>query len=211
MTSRQDRQGARTPADLERRYDFRKSFSEVMGAARAAEGQALKAANDVKLMEGQMTEIRSDLEGVTLRVSSTENVTAEQLTITQQMQEELQGKATVQQLTEVQTAADGLKVTVSEVQTILDEKADRTEVEEITEVFIFGDDGLTISNSATGMGIGISEKQVQFTGGENPTTVITPNEMETTNLQIGERLDLGDFSFLPRTNGNLSFRYTGGQ
>lgn len=211
MTSRQDRQGARTPADLERRYDFRKSFSEVMGAARAAEGQALKAANDVKLMEGQMTEIRSDLEGVTLRVSSTENVTAEQLTITQQMQEELQGKATVQQLTEVQTAADGLKVTVSEVQTILDEKADRTEVEEITEVFIFGDDGLTISNSATGMGIGISEKQVQFTGGESPTTVITPNEMETTNLQIGERLDLGDFSFLPRTNGNLSFRYTGGQ
>lgn len=158
-----------------------------------------------------MTEIRSDLEGVTLRVSETENVTAEQQTITQQLQTEMQGKATVQQLTEVQTTADGLRVSVSEVQTIIDEKADRSEVTEITEVFVTGSDGLTIANSSTGMGIGISEKQVQFTGGADPTTVITPNEMETTNFRVGERMDLGEFSFLPRTNGNLSFRYTGGQ
>ena len=100
--SKQDRQGVRTPADLERRYDFRKSFSEVMGAARAAENQALKAQNDVKLMEGQMTEIRSDLEGVTIRVSATETVTGDLHEATEQLKEDMQTKATVQQLTEIQ-------------------------------------------------------------------------------------------------------------
>lgn len=208
--SKQDRQGARTPADLERRYDFRKSFSEVMGVARAAEGQAIKAQDEVKIVQGQMTEIQSDLDGVTLRVSATETVTGDLHEATEQLKEDMQTKATVQQLTEVKTAADGLRVTVSEVQTVLDGKADQVEVTEITEHFIFGTEGLTITNSGTGMGINVSEKKVEFTGGGDPTTVITPNEMETTNLRVGAQLDLGKFSFIPRTNGNLSFRYTGG-
>lgn len=208
--SKQDRQGARTPADLERRYDFRKSFSEVMGVARAAEGQAIKAQDEVKIVQGQMTEIQSDLDGVTLRVSATETVTGDLHETTEQLKEDMQTKATVQQLTEVKTAADGLRVTVSEVQTVLDGKADQVEVTEITEHFIFGAEGLIITNSGTGMGINVSEKKVEFTGGGDPTTVITPNEMETTNLRVGEQLDLGKFSFIPRTNGNLSFRYTGG-
>jgi hypothetical protein len=208
--SKQDRQGARTPADLERRYDFRKSFSEVMGVARAAEGQAIKAQDEVKIVQGQMTEIQSDLDGVTLRVSATETVTGDLHEATEQLKEDMQTKATVQQLTEVKTAADGLRVTVSEVQTVLDGKADQVEVTEITEHFIFGAEGLTITNSGTGMGINVSEKKVGFSGGGDPTTVIKPNEMETTNLRVGAQLDLGKFSFIPRTNGNLSFRYTGG-
>ena len=60
------------------------------------------------------------------------------------------------------------------------------------------------------MGIGVSEKRVIFTGGNDPTTVITPNAMETTNLTVGVRLDLGCFSWIPRTNKNLSLRWTGG-
>lgn len=33
MINKQDRQGARTPADLERRYNFEKNFAEIMGVA----------------------------------------------------------------------------------------------------------------------------------------------------------------------------------
>ena len=69
---------------------------------------------------------------------------------------------------------------------------------------------LTLPILQGGMGIGVSEKQVAFTGGENPSTVIRPNSMNTTNLTVKESLTLGDFAFIPRTNGNLSFRYTGG-
>ena len=89
-----------------------------------------------------------------------------------------------------------------------DGKADKEQVEELTEHFRFGSDGLTISNSVTGMGIGISEQQVAFHGGDSPTTVITPNAMQTTNLHIDTRLDIGGFSLLPRSNHNLSLRYT---
>ena len=40
-------------------------------------------------------------------------------------------------------------------------------------------------------------------------TVIRPDAMETPRLSIEKRLDIGPFSFLPRTGGNLSLRYTG--
>lgn len=113
-------------------------------------------------------------------------------------------------LSQVEQKADSLEITVGRVESSLDEKADRATVEEITEHFLFQEDGLTIFNSATGMGINVSEQQVAFTGGKDPTTVITPNQMETTKLVVGEQLDLGEFSFLPRSNGNLSFRYIGG-
>lgn len=33
MINKQDRQGARTPADLERKYNFEKNFAEIMGVA----------------------------------------------------------------------------------------------------------------------------------------------------------------------------------
>ncbi len=124
---------------------------------------------------------------------------------TQQSMADLQSRTAALEL-----SADGLSLSVTEVKEGLDEKADRATVSEITEHFLFTEDGLTIFNTATGMGIGISEKQVAFTGGQDPTTVVKPNQMETTKLVVGERLDLGQFSFLPRSNGNLSFRYTGG-
>ena len=40
MNERQDRQGARTPADLERRYKFGQSFAEAMGLAEDAQKEA---------------------------------------------------------------------------------------------------------------------------------------------------------------------------
>lgn len=52
MSFKQDLAGARTAADIERRYNFTKRFSEVMGIAsdaqRAADGAASDAAEEVK-------------------------------------------------------------------------------------------------------------------------------------------------------------------
>lgn len=113
--------------------------------------------------------------------------------------------------TALEVAANGLTVSVSEIKEGLDTKADRATVDEITEHFHFSQNGLTIFNTATGMGINVSERQVAFSGGTDPTTVITPTEMETTNLRIGKRVDVGDFAFIPRSNGNLSLRFMGGE
>ena len=68
---------------------------------------------------------------------------------------------------------------------------------------------LGVVRDCTGMGIGISEQRIVFTGGENPTTVIYPNAMETTRLTVQNTLTLGTFALIPGTSGNLSLRFVG--
>lgn len=67
MSNKQDRQGARTPADLERKYAFEKSFAEIMGVALDAqkhveESEALvKAELSLKLGRDENDQIVSML------------------------------------------------------------------------------------------------------------------------------------------------------
>ena len=183
---------------------------------------AVNGQDAVKVLQGRVAKIRVDLEEVSTDLSQTtidlSSVKNEQSSIKQTVKDitsrvsatektasGLQTKQTV-----LEQKADGLSVAVSSIRTEVGTKAEQAQVNEITEKFRFAEDGLTIANSGTGMGIGISEKRVIFTGGSDPTTVITPNAMETTNLQVGVRLDVGGFSLLPRSNNNLSLRWTGG-
>lgn len=54
MTSKQDRQGARTPADLEYRYG--KSFGEILGVAEEAKGTAQEAEKAVAKLDSSLTQ-----------------------------------------------------------------------------------------------------------------------------------------------------------
>jgi hypothetical protein len=53
--SKQDRQGARTATDIERRYNFRKSFSQVMGVAEDARITADRAEDAAKKPSENLT------------------------------------------------------------------------------------------------------------------------------------------------------------
>lgn len=149
---------------------------------------------DVKAVKEEQSSLKQTVGGIESRVSSTEKTT-----------EGLKGE-----LTTVYHKANGVDITVTKLREEVGTKAEQSQVNEITEIFRFAAAGMTITNSANGMGINVSERQVAFTGGTNPTTVITPNAMETTNLQVRDRLDLGGFSWIPRSNKNLSLRWTGG-
>lgn len=162
----------------------------MLTVERTAEG--LKAENtDIR---GNAAALALTVDGITTRVSAAE--------------EKAGDYATKGQLSVLEQRADGLSLSVTQLQSKADTKADKDQLAEVTEHFRFASDGLTITNSATGMGIHVSEEVVAFTGGSAATTVITPNAMETTNLDVATRLDLGPFSLIPRTNGNLSLRYT---
>ena len=162
----------------------------VLTVERTAEG--LKAENTG--IKGSASALALTVEGISARVTGVE--------------EKAGDYALKTQLSVLEQKADGLSLSVTELRRHTDSKADKSQLTELTEHFRFDADGLTISNTATGMGIGISEQRVEFTGGSAPTTVITPNAMQTTSLHIDTRLDLGNFSLLPRTNQNLSLRYT---
>ena len=140
------------------------------------------------------SQIEQTSESILARVSRTEEAT-----------EQLQG-----QYTAVTQRADAVDLSVTQLRKEVGTKAEQAQLSELSEHFRFDADGMTVTNSGTGMGIGVSEQRVVFTGGADPTTVITPNAMGTTNLTVGVRLDVGGFSLIPRTNGNLSLRYTGG-
>lgn len=165
-------------------------LGRVLTLERSAQGLAARHSD----ISGALAELLLRFDGITTRVT-------ELLT-------DAEGHATVTQLSQLEQRADSLELVFTRLQEDLEGKADGEDLEKITQRFLFDEDGLTISNSATGMGIGISQDRVVFTGGQDPATRITPTAMETTDLVVENRLDLGGFTLLPRTNGNLSLRWT---
>lgn len=137
--------------------------------------------------EERYSQLSQDVDNITARVGVVEN-------------------SSRQNYAQLRLETEGLSLQVGSLDARLAQKAEGSRVEELETHFRFDGEGLTISNTVTGMGIQISESQVAFRGGVDPTTVITPNRMHTTNFQVLERLDVGNFALLPRTGGNLSLR-----
>lgn len=191
--SKQDRQGVRTASQLEQKYNFGKSFAQVMGVAEDA-----RAAVEVA-----SSQLRGELGRAVSSLTRSSDSVAASVSQTRESVDALQTGTAALRLT-----ADRLQVAVDSVRSELSDQSQA--VTELSRHFIFDGTGLSIQNKLTGMGIHIREDQVSFSGGHDPTTVITPNEMHTTNQRVLQRLDLGDFALLPRTNGNLSMRWTGG-
>ena len=158
---------------------------QVLSISRATQGLAVSHRD----LQGNVGELKLSLAGLSSQVSQVDGLAA--------------------QTTALEQTAQGLQLQVSQLTGQLEDKTGREEFTQVTEHFRFDSDGLTIQNSATGMGIRVSEEQVAFLGGGEETTAIAPDAMETTRLTVGKRLDVGNFSLLPRTNGNLSLRYTG--
>ena len=198
--SKQDRQGARTVPQLETQYG--KTFAQAYGLAEEALAEATAATEKAQKVDGKY---KSEVNRLDNQIEMAVTKAADAEETAEEAMEAVQTTATAMAL-----RADGLDVSVTKIREEVGTKAEKTQLDEITEHFRFADDGMTITNSGTGMGIGVSEKRVIFTGGDDPTTVITPNAMETTNLSIGVRLDVGAFSLIPRSNKNLSLRWVGG-
>lgn len=65
MSEKQDRQGARTPADLERKYKFGKQFAEIMGIATDARDKVDRVESELRHeIEEQYTKISRDTEKI---------------------------------------------------------------------------------------------------------------------------------------------------
>ena len=172
--------------------------------------QSVQAFSQLTLeeLEGQVLSISRTAQGLSVSHSSLlGDVGALQLNMAGLQTQVTQGLNA--QTSALNQTAQGLSLQVSQLEAVLNGKTDREEFTQVTEHFSFDAGGVTIQNSATGMGIRVSEEQVEFLGDGDPTTAIYPDAMHTAKLSVENRLDIGDFSYLPRTNGNLSFRFTG--
>lgn len=89
-------------------------------------------------------------------------------------------------------------------------------IEQTTECFSMEDAGLRITRKISSqdpskqLSMLLSEQKLSFYQGTDEVAYFSNSKLYVTDAEILERLQLGKFAFIPRSNGNLSFRYLGG-
>lgn len=89
-------------------------------------------------------------------------------------------------------------------------------IEQTTECFSMEDSGLRITRKIASqdpsmqLSMLLSEQKLSFYQGADEVAYFSNNKLYVTDAEILDRLQLGNFAFIPRSNGNLSFRYLGG-
>ncbi len=89
------------------------------------------------------------------------------------------------------------------------------DIQKTTECFSMEDAGLRITRKISGqqsseqLSMLLSEQKLSFYQGNEEVAYFSNNKLYVTDAEILDKLQLGKFAFIPRSNGNLSFRYMG--
>lgn len=118
---------------------------------------------------------------------------------------------TQQQVDKVQTVVNTYIVRVDAINGKIES------IEQTTECFSMEDAGLRITRKISSqdpsmqLSMLLSEQKLSFYQGTDEVAYFSNNKLYVTDAEILDRLQLGKFAFIPRSNGNLSFRYLGGR
>lgn len=128
--SKQDRQGARTPADLERKYDFDQSFAQLEATTKKQNDQISRQTNDINDLktatEVKIASFEKDVKNVEKSVSTLkQNVTSLQIRMTNS---EIKDKELRQSISGLARSISGLESTLKGLLLKM-EKAESTLVE----------------------------------------------------------------------------------
>lgn len=91
------------------------------------------------------------------------------------------------------------------------------DIEQTTECFSMEDAGLRIARKILSqdpdkqLSMLLSEQKLSFYQGTDEVAYFSNNKLYVTDAEILDKLQLGKFAYIPRSNGNLSFRYLGGK
>ena len=104
----------------------------------------------------------------------------------------------------------GLNGSVTAIKKTTDGTAET--VKEFTEWVNFDATGMAIGNSDSGRKVKINEEAVEFRNASGQVTATFSEDVEIKDLKIkyGGTFTMGNFAFIPRSNGNLSIKYIGG-
>jgi hypothetical protein len=201
--SKQDRVYTRTASELERKYNFTKSFAEIMGLLTDARDKVdsvdSKLRNDI--LE-QSTTIYRDTEKIIMGALESK-VEASEL---EELKRTIESRFTIM----------GDKISMDfgstlEQMTDIDEDL-RTVLEEIGKHFEFSADGMEIKAGAGSMSLIIDNDVIRFEKNGQQFGWWDGVNFHTGNIVINleERAQFGNFAFVPRSNGSLDFLKVGG-
>lgn len=201
--SKQDRQGVRTPAQLEQKYQYGKQFAAVMGISLDTQNSVseLESALRSEIIE-QMTSITRDTEQIVISAleSYAETGDLEELKVTLESAMSIMAD---------QIALD-FSSTTERIDGVSDDLASVSEV--VTKHFVASLDGLTISAGENTMSLVLDNDVIKFMkngqqfGSWDGVNFYTGNII----VQVNERAQFGDFAFIPRSNKSLDFLKVGG-
>lgn len=201
--SKQDRVYTRTASELERKYNFTKSFAEIMGLLTDARDK----------VDSVDSKLRNDI----LEQSTTIYRNAEKI-----IMGALESKVEASELEELKRTIEsrftilGDKISM-DFESTLEQMTDidgdlRTVLEEIGKHFEFSADGMEIKAGAGSMSLIIDNDVIRFEKNGQQFGWWDGVNFHTGNIVINleERAQFGNFAFVPRSNGSLDFLKVGG-
>lgn len=203
MSEKQDRQGVRTVTDLERKYNFGKRFSELLGIATDAREKVDYVESSLRdEFREQVTAISRDTEKIIM--SALENYTE---------------KTEHEELS--RTVESEFKLMADRITMNFDLAIDRAnevngEIEKVNETlqkhFEFSVDGLVIKAGEGEMNLVLDNDIIRFKKNGQEFGWWDGVNFHTGNIvvKLNERAQIGNFAFVPRSNGSLDFMKVGG-
>lgn len=211
ISSKQDLQGVRTASDLERKYGLGKSLAEILGIATDARDKVDSVESILRSeFREQLTSITRDTEEIVLSALDKYVETS----ALEEVRETLSSRLSVM----ADIISMNFQSTIEELSTV-DGKLE-TAIEELEKHFDFTVNGLTIRAGENEMKIRIDNDVIAFYKGDIDESDLTKNrfgwwdgvDFHTGNIvvELNERAQLGNFAFVPRSNGSLDFLKVGG-
>ena len=192
MSSKQDRQGVRTAADIERKYNLKweQSFAELMGVSKDTRQNVERVESELRSdMEVQLTSITRDTERIIMAALESYAETEDLDTF----------KQTVE--TELAVMAGKLTINFEEMTTqVTDINGDlQTVIENLQKHFDFSVDGLTIRAGDNEVKLVLDNGVVYFELNGQRKTTLDPDSLKTGNIYIGvdEVAQFGNYGFVP--------------
>lgn len=195
-TTKQDRSPVRTASELEQKYNFGKSFAEIMGIATDARDSVAQVETE---LSKQFTRMLRDTESIIMEAVAN-NVTDEEL------------ETTIS--TQLQLMSDQLLLTFTEATNSLNETDSdlNSKFNELYSYIKMSGGILTFSDSVSTRTLSLNSGKIQFADNGVAFGEWDGDNFYTGNLviRVSERAQLGNFAFVPRSDGSLMFLKVGG-
>lgn len=161
-------------------------------------------------VNGMSDQLRAMVSDVLSQVTSNKDRLDELTSDTGSIEEIRRSTVTTQQ--QVDRVETNIETYILQVDTIAGQVVD---IEKTTECFSMEEDGLRITKKVSGqpdseqLSMLLNEEELGFYQGQNKVAYFRNNLLYVNDASIVNKIEIGNFAFIPRSNGNLSFKYIG--
>lgn len=192
MSAKQDRQGVRTAADIERKYNLKweKPFAELMGVSKDTRQNVDRVESEIRSeFEQQLTSLTRDSERIIMAALESYVQDTDYESFRQTVESEMAVMA--------EKISMNFETTIAQVTDINGDL--QTVVENLQKHFDFSVNGLTIKAGDNEVKLILDNGIVYFELNGQRKTILDPDSLKTGNIYIGvdEIAQFGNYGFVP--------------